>query len=203
MSDPGLVLLPSLTAALLFLLTRHRAPYPGSAVIKALGCALLAAVAWPVQPWLALALALSAMGDWFLALGGDRHFRRGLIAFLCAHLVYIGIFALAWSPLPGSFAGAVAITFAGLALLVWLYPDLGEMRPAVLAYTLVIVAMTVTALLSAYPAPVLVPGALLFMFSDFCIAVRRFKRDFPLGGELTWAAYYSGQLLIFLALIAA
>ncbi len=78
MSGPVLILLPSFSAALLFLLTRHRAPYPGSAVIKALGCALLAALAWPAQPLLALALLLSAVGDWLLALRGERHFRLRL-----------------------------------------------------------------------------------------------------------------------------
>jgi uncharacterized membrane protein YhhN len=152
---------------------------------------------------LALALALSALGDWFLALRGQRHFRHGLIAFLCAHLIYIAIFALAWAPMPGGLSGAVLVVIAGLTLARWLYDDLGPMRPAVLAYTFAIVGMTVMALLSAYPAPILVPGALLFMFSDFCIAVRRFKLDFPLSGEITWVAYYSGQLLIFHAVFTS
>ncbi len=201
MSGPVLLLLPSLAAALLFLLTRHRAPYPGSAAIKALGCALLAALALPDQPLLAVALALSAVGDWFLALRGERHFRHGLFAFLVAHMAYIAIFALAWAPTPGGLSGAAAIAIAGLALAVWLYPDLGKMRRAVLAYTIVITVMAISALLSSFPTGMLVPGAILFMFSDCCIAVRRFKRDFPLSGELTWTGYYSGQLLIFLAVM--
>jgi len=97
------IFLPSVVAAGMFLLTRHRAPYPGSAVIKVQACGLLAAVALPTQPLLALAQVLSALGDWFLVLlpkghgerRGDRHFLQGLIAFLCACLVYIFIFALA------------------------------------------------------------------------------------------------------------
>ena len=201
MAVTGLILLPSLTAALLFLLTRHRTPYPGSAVIKALGCALLAAVALPIQPLLALALALSALGDWFLALRGERHFPHGLIAFLLAHLVYVVVFIPAWAPDWAGLWGAAAVAVAGLALAAWLYTDLGEMRLAVLAYTFVIVAMAVTALLSSFPASMLAPGALLFMLSDCGIAIRRFKRDFPFSGELTWTSYYSGQLLIFLAVV--
>ncbi|NQV60253.1 MAG: lysoplasmalogenase [Alphaproteobacteria bacterium] len=197
----GLILLPSLTAALLFLLTRHRAPYPGSPVIKALGCALLAAAALPTHPLLALALVLSALGDWFLALRGEASFRRGLIAFLLAHLVYIAIFVPAWAPDTAGLWGAAAVAVAGLALAAWLYADLGRMRLAVLAYTAVIMAMAVTALLSSFPVRTLAPGAILFMISDCGIAVRRFKRDFPFGGELTWISYYSGQLLIFLAIM--
>ncbi len=197
----GLILLPSLTAALLFLLTRHRAPYPGSPVIKALGCALLAAAALPTHPLLALALVLSALGDWFLALRGELYFRRGLIAFLLAHLVYIAIFVPAWAPDTAGLWGAAAVAVAGLALAAWLYADLGRMRLAVLAYTAVIMAMAVTALLSSFPVRTLAPGAILFMISDCGIAVRRFKRDFPFGGELTWISYYSGQLLIFLAIM--
>ena len=203
MTGTGLTLLPSLTAALLFLATRHRAPYPGSAVIKALGCALLAGAAMPAQPLLALALALSALGDWFLARRGERHFLHGLIAFLLAHLVYIALFALAWAPAPAAPWGAAAVAITGFALATWLYGDLGKMRWPVLAYTIVIVGMAIMALLSAYPASLLAPGALLFLFSDCCIAVRRFKQDFPYAGELTWVSYYCGQLLIFLAVTGA
>jgi uncharacterized membrane protein YhhN len=199
--DPGLLLLPPLTAATLFLLTRHRAPYPGSAVIKALGCALLAVLSFPTQPLLALALALSALGDWFLALRDERHFLHGLIAFLLAHLVYIAIFASAWSPDTGGLWGAAAVIAAGLVLAAWLYPGLGRMRAPVLAYAMVIVALAVMALLSDYPGELLVPGTLLFMFSDGCIAVRRFRREFLCSGELTWVTYFGGQFLIFLAIM--
>ena len=202
MLDPGqMLLLPSLGAALLFLLSRHRAPYPGSPVIKALGCALLAVAAIPTAPLLAVALALSALGDCFLALRGERHFLNGLIAFLVAHIVYAAIFAQAWAPSMASLWGAAAVVLAGIILAVWLYPGLGKMRRPVLAYTSVIVTMAVMALQADYQTGLLVPGALLFMFSDSCIAVRRFKSDFAFSGELTWATYYGGQLLLFLAVM--
>ncbi|MBT4044082.1 MAG: hypothetical protein HOF11_11305, partial [Rhodospirillaceae bacterium] len=96
--------------------------------------------------------------------------------------------------------GAAAAAVAGLTLAAWLYADLGRMRFAVLAYTFVIVAMAASALLSSFPASMLAPGAILFMASDCGIAVRRFKMEFPFSGELTWMGYYSGQLLIFLAI---
>jgi len=201
MAVTALILLPSLSAAIMILLTRHRAPYPGSPVIKALGCALLAVIALPNQPLLALALALSALGDYFLALRGERHFLHGLIVFLLAHMAYIAVFAAAWAPLPPGLWGAAAVIVAGLTLAAWLHADLGRMRLAVLLYICVIVAMAVAALLSSFPANVLVPGAILFMLSDFCIAVRRFKRDFAFSGELTWMSYYGGQLLIFMAVL--
>ncbi len=195
-------MLPSLSAALLFLLSRHRAPYPGSPLIKASVCALLAVLAIPAAPLLALALALSALGDWFLALRHERHFLHGLIAFLLAHLVYTAIFAQAWAPSTIGFCGAGAVMLAGIVLAAWLYPGLGKMRRPVLAYTFVIVGMAVMAMLTDYSAGLLVPGALLFMFSDSCIAIRRFKFDFPFSGELTWATYYGGQSLMFLAVMS-
>lgn len=70
-----------------------------------------------------------------------------------------------------------------------------------LAYIVVIVAMTAAAILSAYSAHMLITGALLFMFSDGCVAVRRFKKDFAFSDEVTWFTYYCGQLLLFLAAI--
>ena len=54
-----------------------------------------------------------------------------------------------------------------------------------LAYIVVIVAMTAAAILSAYSAHMLITGALLFMFSDGCVAVRRFKKDFDFSNEVT------------------
>ena len=44
-------------------------------------------------------------------------------------------------------------------------------------------------------------GAIHFAYSDFCVAIRCYKRNFLLSGELTWMSYYSGQLLIFLAIM--
>ncbi|MDP6343620.1 MAG: lysoplasmalogenase [Alphaproteobacteria bacterium] len=200
MGRTELLLVASAIAAVLFLLTRRRAPYPGSALIKALACTLLAVAAWPEQPLLSLALAASALGDWFLGRPGERQFLRGLVAFFLAHLVYIGIFAQAWAPTAAAPWGGAVMVAAGVGLAVWLLPDLGRLRVPVLAYMVAIVAMAVSALASAYPAGLLLPGVLLFLFSDGCIAVRRFKRDFAWSGEITWITYYAGQVLIFLAL---
>jgi len=40
-----------------------------------------------------------------------------------------------------------------------------------------------------------------FKYSHFCVAICWCKRDFLLSGELTWMSYYSGHLLIFLAIM--
>ena len=204
MSAPGpgaamLLQYLSLAAALLFLVTRHRGPYKGRPLIKALACGALALAALPAQPLLAFALALSAMGDWFLALRDDKYFLHGLFAFLLAHLAYATLFALAWAPIPAAWWGVAGVVAVGAALAVWFFPDLGRMRLPVLVYTAVIATMAATAWLSSYPSRWLVPGTLMFMASDAFIAVHRFKGEFAFSHEVTWAAYYVGQGLIFFA----
>jgi uncharacterized membrane protein YhhN len=153
----------------------------------------------------AVALALSALGDFLLALEDQqRYFVLGLASFLAAHLAYLVVFVQHVSPPEGwSLAAAIAVVAAALAFVVRLAPALGRMKAPVFAYFIVIMAMVVAAL-SVREAPWVVGvGAVLFALSDSLIAVRKFWRPFPGIVALIWATYCAAQYLIVFGLLSA
>lgn len=162
-------------------------------------------------------LLLSLAGDVLLIpQNNNRAFVAGLVAFLLAHVAYIGamVYLQATLGLPRNRGGEV---FAGILLALlggvvyaYLKPGLGAMRRPVLAYVIVISVMVhrAAAVALAYGEPsiqpaLLVIGATLFYLSDAILAVNKFR----LGGQMPhyrlWnlSTYYTGQL--FLALSAA
>jgi uncharacterized membrane protein YhhN len=149
-----------------------------------------------------IALLFSMAGDIFLMLPTDR-FVQGLVSFLIAHLFYIVAFAgesdytvLAWTAIPLLVVGGVML---------WLlWPTLGEMKPPVMVYMLVILAMGWQAInrwletdqtgsgLAAF-------GALLFIASDSLLALNRFRKPFRASRLLVLSTYFSAQWLIALS----
>ncbi|HJQ23950.1 MAG TPA: lysoplasmalogenase [Blastocatellia bacterium] len=151
------------------------------------------------------ALLLSALGDLFLALPGEQWFVYGLGSFLIAHLFYITLFVRNW---PRPFAAdlshrAVALLLLACAagMFAWLWPSLGEMRPAVAAYLCALTGMAVTATLAGFRSWWVVAGAALFMLSDSLIAIGKFKSPVVYGDTIIWATYYAAQVLIALGFI--
>lgn len=159
--------------------------------------------------WLMLALLLSAIGDWVLAIPWwPLSFEVGLGAFLLAHLCFIG----ALLPLVPAFTGAseddrpsmvriVAVALmcgTSLALLAWFWPHLGaeKLTLPVTVYIVVLTAMVCTALLAKLPTIWTAVGALCFAASDSMIAIGRFI----LGNEALavpiWWSYAAAQILI-------
>ena len=177
--------------------------------------------------WLVLgrggvASALSASGTWLLAaaltasLAGDvflmlptNAFIPGLASFLVAHLFYIALFrqGVAWFPS----RTALAITLAfGIAMLMVLWPNLGDpvLRGAVTVYVLVICLMTAQAIGRASrlrdPGAILVAlGACVFMASDTLIAINRFVTPIALSSLWILTSYYLAQTLIVFNMPAA
>lgn len=150
-----------------------------------------------------LGLALSFAGD-VLLIPEDRPrvFRAGLFAFLAGHVAYAAAFLtrppdLAW-------LGATALALAVLLYLVWrwLAPALpAGMRRPVLAYLLVIGAMTALAW-GHYGGggPVIVAvGALAFTASDVSVARDRFVQKDFLNRAWGLPLYYVAQLLLALS----
>jgi len=155
----------------------------------------------PSGAWIDAGLALSLVGD--VCLVFDRAFKVGLVAFLLAHLVYVAAFnallpAEHWPP-----ALAVPMLIASAIATRWLWPHLGRLRPAVLAYIVAITLMAWGALSAvlAGPAPAItMAGALLFYLSDLAVARDRFLiRSFT---NRAWGlpAYYAGQVLLALSI---
>ncbi len=158
--------------------------------------------------WFVLGLALSLAGDIFLLLA-DRFFLAGLVAFLLAHLAYIAGFNT--PPPPFSFFTlALAIPLAMLAARI--YRDiaaglsahgLANLRRPVLAYTLVIAVMTLSALGTLFrldwrPVAALWVslGAVLFFISDIILAYNRFVRAWPRARLWNMMAYHLGQMAL-------
>lgn len=156
--------------------------------------------------WLMLALLLSAVGDWVLAIPWwTLSFVAGLAAFLLAHMCFVG----ALLPLvpafnkdaPPSTVRTVAVVLmcaASIALLAWFWPHLGaeKLTLPVTVYIVMLTAMVCTALLAKLPTIWTAVGAVCFAASDSMIAIARFI----LGNEALavpiWWAYAAAQILI-------
>lgn len=173
--------------------------------VKTGATALLAVFAYSAGgPWLLVAaLALSSLGDAFLALEGETWLKPGMAAFFLAHVAYIVLF---WGLPMAATNWLVPVAQAALAIgaityVRWLSPSLGDMRLPVFAYTGIILLMGVLAL-GLDPQFLLVTvGAMMFTASDMILARQLFTR--PDGAPpqlvpslLVWGLYFFGQALI-------
>lgn len=150
---------------------------------------------------LTLALALSALGDFFLALK-DKYFIPGLVSFLAAHVAYLVAFMpRAQTPEGAALAAIVLALLAAGALMLKLAPRLGRLRVPVFAYFAVIMAMVAAALSIREASWMLGAGAVVFALSDSLIAVRKFWTPFPLINEAVWLTYVAAQFMITAALL--
>ena len=150
----------------------------------------------------ALGLGLSAVGDVLLS-WSDAMFVPGLVAFLAAHLAYIGAFVRQDTSPAAGWLVPVAVATGGVFAV--LYDGLGEMLAPVAAYVVVITGM-------AWRAGALVGrvqgggaaalGALLFVVSDSMLALDRFGHAFPFAGEAVMASYWAAQLWIARSVVA-
>ena len=193
-----------------FFLSRRASPL--RTVLKTLPVGALAvAVLANGAPWpLVAALALSALGDAFLAGDGERWLPPGLGAFLLAHLAYVWLFVdnildanLFW-PAEGAPSLAarglacLAVVGAAALMLRWLWSSLGGLRPAVLAYVAAIVAMVVSSfwLVTGYVAVMV--GAVLFFASDAILSAQIFRKRLKstAGRVAVWGLYFVAQVLI-------
>ncbi len=176
-------------------------------IAKTLPVALMALAAlWTGAGWvLFVALALSALGDWFLS-RDDRYFLPGLVAFLAGHLAYIGIFAqqTIMTSVPVLALQASAVLY-GLAFAAILWPRTGKLRPAVMLYILIISAMAFGSAWFLPEKPLVTFGAFLFVFSDSTLAIRVFivgetSPKSPRLGIIVWWSYIAAQFALLLGL---
>lgn len=178
-------------------------------VVKTLAVAALAVAAlwFEASPWLVAALALGAVGDWFLSRPDARAFQIGAASFAMGHLAYAGLFLthrqsdpsrLMVAPRPVLLA-IIAALGAALAVLFW--RRAGAERGAVLAYIPFILAMAVAALSVKLIGPLAwVPLAVAaFLGSDLLLALTRFGvlRRSVLTDRLVWVSYIAAQLCFF------
>ncbi len=154
--------------------------------------------------WLLVgALGLSAVGDYFLS-RHDSKFTIGLVCFLVAHVLYIGLFwQLAERPSFGWGQGAML----GYALVygAFLWPRVGVYRAPVLAYIFVITAMVGSAFWLPAGYALVVAGSLLFALSDSLLALEMFVVTNPSTkvalSKAVWVSYVAAQGALALALV--
>jgi len=165
--------------------------------------------------WFFIGLFISAMGDLLLLF--RQFFIWGLAAFFLAHCSYLMGFNNIFSVTSVS-GYAILVIFASI----WLYlfgliragimrlPNQRKMVWAVAAYSLVLCLMAYSAI-STFSQPGWEPasaalvssGAVLFMFSDFLLAIDRFEQ--PLASARLWKriTYQLGQLAIAAGVVLA
>ena len=204
MTDAWLWGVAGLCAALYGLVLVQRPSSFPRTLVKTLAVGALAVLAYLQGggPWLAIALALCAAGDAFLAGDPKRWLPFGLAAFLAGHVVYVLLFWRERGPTGTAFwIVAPLVALAAGATLSRLWGALGALKPAVAAYGLAIVAMVATSLLLPGPRWPATLGALAFMASDAILAFDLFKGaklagSTRLTGWAVWFLYFGGQALI-------
>jgi uncharacterized membrane protein YhhN len=161
--------------------------------------AIFGQATYPLYRYMIIAgLVFSMAGDIFLMLPSDR-FVSGLVAFLIAHLFYIVAFmseisTLIWWPL-------IPLVTYGIAIYIILAPYLGNLKPPVFIYIVVILIMAWLAWErwshSGQSGTLLAGlGALLFVISDTILAINRFRGAFKSARALNLTTYFAAQCLI-------
>jgi uncharacterized membrane protein YhhN len=189
-----------------YLLALNKAPALGRTVAKTMAVGALSGLAFhaggPVL--LIVALALSALGDAFLAHEGEVAFLGGLGSFLAAHIAYAVLFIVSG---PGfaeaSIPGMLAVVLFGVGMGTLMVRKAGALALPVAAYVL---AISVMGLGGLTLGGLVLLGAVLFMASDAILGSEKFLmadtsplRRFT--SPAVWVLYYAGQLLITLGLL--
>lgn len=178
------------------------------ALVKVSGIVLLALyAALRKSPLLALALLVSAGGDFALALSPPA-MEAGIGFFGAAHLVYVIIFAGfilkdGWRR-DGLVLAAALLAF-GAAMFVWLRTGMGDLMVPASAYLAIILLMAISAGLVRGPR-LIVAGALLFLISDSLIAARLFREvlvfdGLDWGGVAVWITYFAAQFCLAVGIV--
>lgn len=207
------VLATSLATAVVFGLRVREPPSIFRMAMKTTATALLSTLvllrdgSWTLSG----ALALGALGDAFLAWNdGDTAFLGGLSSFLVAHLLYIAVFLGIGDGVAQMQSDLWRMLLAGIMLIAapainsTLVPRVsGGLQVPVMAYSAVIVCMTLSAL--TIDNSWVVWGALLFATSDAILAAERFLVSTTSSHRswmqyAVWFLYYSGQFLITMGL---
>ena len=183
-----------------FLVRRPASPIKTAVKLAAVG--LLTVLAYVIDAPLPLiiALAFSTIGDGFLAGDGDRWLPAGLAAFLLGHLAYIRLFMAEGGGVGALMAeqwravGVVGALIGGVTMVIWLWPGLGRLRPAVVAYAAALALMTAMAFTLPWILWPAVVGAAAFFLSDAILSAELFKGlRRPWTSQAVWWLYYGAQ----------
>jgi uncharacterized membrane protein YhhN len=189
-----------------YLLALSKAPALGRTVAKTMAVGALSGLAFHAgsPALLIVALALSALGDAFLAHEGEAAFLGGLGSFLAAHIAYAVLFIVSG---PGfadaSVPGLLAMVVFGVGMGTLMVRKAGALAVPVAAY---VAAISVMGLGGVTLGGLVLLGAVLFMASDAILGSEKFLMSEAsslrrLTSPAVWVLYYAGQLLITLGLL--
>jgi len=157
---------------------------------------------------IAIGLVISAVGDALLV--WDSFFVFGILAFGCAHVRYIRALVYRTWPLPEPvFASSLGfgIPLFSVAGLIWFFglrdglAATGDF-PLTVGVPLYICLLTCTVWRSGVDGDwMMLLGASLFLFSDFCIGINMFVTSLPLSQIIIMSTYHVGQMFITLSAI--
>lgn len=152
------------------------------------------------------ALFFSWLGDVVLMFQGAGYFIGGLVAFLCSHILYIGLF---WTiRQQAGVLGKRALLLIGIIVLTYLanilallMPHLGDMQAPVVIYALTICTMGTMASIGFlnWPSPArywILLGAIAFVISDSILAINKFYAPVPLSSLGIMSTYLIAQYSI-------
>jgi uncharacterized membrane protein YhhN len=161
----------------------------------------------PLRYYIAVALFFSWLGDIFLLTDAKISFGfiAGLGSFLVAHIFYILFFLRVRNKqLPEKSWNIFVITAVvvyAIALFVFLYPHIGNLKFPVAIYALTISTMLITAVhafnkYNLNAARNCIAGAILFVVSDSLLSVNKFYSSFPAAGISIMVTYALAQFVI-------
>lgn len=173
-------------------------------IVKTVPVAMFAIVAYlqfsPVL--LAVALGLSAIGDFALSRSGRKWFLAGMFAFGLAHLGFVGVMLEHGADLATANWVLVAAILAIVASTeIWLRPHTGALKWPVRGYVLIILAMALSAAGLPETGWLAFYGALVFVFSDLVLALEMFvlpgdHKMAKLARKTVWISYISAQIML-------
>lgn len=191
-----------LAAAPYFALMPWR-PYPGSYALKLLPLVVLAIfgarLKSPALWW--VGLAFSAAGDVLLDLGRTQYMIPGIVMFSVAYVLYS---AQLWPARAGSGVAAAKATVLLLytsAFAAYLIPQAGELRVAVIFYSLVLANLGAAASFGMRSWTGFL-GVCSLVVSDSLIGIDEFTHA-GISRHLIMSTYYLGQLGVAIELIGA
>ena len=172
-----------------------------------IGMLYFSGIAGTKRKWILIGLFFSWLGDLFLLLDskGTIFFIAGLVSFLITHIFYILYFLSIDNSAPSLLKKQpllIVLTLCyGSALVVLLFPYLGELKIPVIVYATVICTMLLSSLHIYYktekPANLFFfLGAALFVISDSLLAVNKFYQPIPKAGIWIMLSYCAAQYLI-------
>lgn len=150
-----------------------------------------------------LALIFSTLGDVFLMFSEQIMFLMGVGLFALAHLFYILFFIRHKTPLNGSLKPMLLISLSiyGVLLIYSVFSHLGDFKPFVIGYALIITVMLYTSFFvkgrfSKKAFQTIIAGAALFVISDSLLALNMFGHAFKNAGFWVMLTYILAQFFI-------